>query len=135
VAAAEAAGAGGSAADTSGLHLRFVLSPSPTPASQLLVKRRLEALSQEQQQAHAHAIEVSKGNSSGKRSSLGASHADAPPRCCCLQVGAQAMAAVESLARRIASSGGAALLIDYGANKPFTDSLTGTGGERSATST
>lgn len=46
----------------------------------------------------------------------------------CTQIGAQAMAVVESLARRIAASGGAALLIDYGANKPYTNSLTGGGG-------
>lgn len=36
------------------------------------------------------------------------------------------MAVVEALSRRIAASGGAALLIDYGANKPYTNSLTGT---------
>jgi len=34
----------GSAPSDQGLHLRFVLSPNPTPAAQLLVQRRLEAL-------------------------------------------------------------------------------------------
>jgi SAM-dependent MidA family methyltransferase len=45
--------------------------------------------------------------------------------CAALQVGAQAMAVVESLARRLSSTGGAALLVDYGANKPYSNSLTG----------
>lgn len=34
------------------------------------------------------------------------------------------MAVCETLARRIAASGGAALLIDYGRNKPYANSLT-----------
>jgi NADH dehydrogenase [ubiquinone] 1 alpha subcomplex assembly factor 7 len=41
-----------------------------------------------------------------------------------LQVGAHAMAVTETLARRIAASGGAALLVDYGRNQPYTNSLT-----------
>ncbi|KAF6264206.1 S-adenosyl-L-methionine-dependent methyltransferase [Scenedesmus sp. NREL 46B-D3] len=83
-------------ADQQDLHLRFVLSPSPTPASQLLVPRRLAALQQQQQTAVSEAVEV----------------------------GAHAMAVCETLARRIAGSGGAALLVDYGRNAPYTNSLT-----------
>jgi hypothetical protein len=45
--------------------------------------------------------------------------------CFVVQAGAQAMAVVEGLARRIAATGGAALLVDYGADKPYTNSLTG----------
>jgi hypothetical protein len=45
-----------------GLNLRFVLSPGPTPAAQLLVNRRLEALGQgsqqQQQQPQMQAVEV-----------------------------------------------------------------------------
>eukprot|EP00775_Hariotina_reticulata_P006653 gene6653-6878_t len=40
------------------------------------------------------------------------------------EVGAQAMAVCETLARRIAAAGGAALLIDYGQDGPYTNSLT-----------
>jgi hypothetical protein len=35
------------------------------------------------------------------------------------------MAVAESLTRRIAATGGAALLIDYGADRPYANSLTG----------
>lgn len=42
-----------------------------------------------------------------------------------VQIGAQAMAVAESLTRRIAATGGAALLIDYGADRPYANSLTG----------
>jgi SAM-dependent MidA family methyltransferase len=49
----------------------------------------------------------------------------AVPAAAVSQVGAQAMAVVEGLARRIAATGGAALLVDYGADKPYTNSLTG----------
>eukprot|EP00879_Flechtneria_rotunda_P019374 GHRR01020349.1.p1 GENE.GHRR01020349.1~~GHRR01020349.1.p1 ORF type:complete len:241 (+),score=78.13 GHRR01020349.1:408-1130(+) len=46
--------------------------------------------------------------------------------CCCpsLQIGAHAMAVCETLACRISAHGGAALLIDYGQNCPYQNSLT-----------
>jgi hypothetical protein len=47
-----------------------------------------------------------------------------PPMVHVLQVGAHAMAVCETLARRIAATGGAALLVDYGRNEPYTNSLT-----------
>lgn len=56
---------GSAAPSDEGLNLRFVLSPGPTPAAQLLVKRRLEALGQgsqqhqQQQQPETQAVEVS----------------------------------------------------------------------------
>jgi hypothetical protein len=126
-------------------HLRFVLSPKPTPAAQLLVQRRLAALPEAQRQQYSNALEV---RGSGCVCVSEAWHACAqrvhrqavlrlesrlphayghppvhPPTR--VQVGAQAMACVESLARRIAASGGAALLVDYGADRPFENSLAG----------
>ncbi|KAF8068163.1 midA [Scenedesmus sp. PABB004] len=80
-----------------GLHLRYVLSPGPTPASALLVPRRLAAL-----QRYGQRLE----------------HPDA------IEVGARAMAVCETLARRIAADGGAALLVDYGRDAPYANSLT-----------
>jgi hypothetical protein len=56
---------GPSAPSGEGTHLRFVLSPRPTPAAQLLVNRRLEALGQlgsQQQQQQPAAIEVRRVN-------------------------------------------------------------------------
>jgi SAM-dependent MidA family methyltransferase len=47
-----------------------------------------------------------------------------PPVLSVAQVGAHAMAVCETLARRIAAAGGAALLVDYGRNEPYTNSLT-----------
>ena len=76
-------------------HLRFVLSPRPTPAAALLVPRRLAALP-EAERARVDAIEIS----------------------------AQGMAAAERLAQRVGAHGGAALVIDYGrAAPPYADSL------------
>ncbi|KAI8474878.1 MAG: S-adenosyl-L-methionine-dependent methyltransferase [Monoraphidium minutum] len=76
-------------------HLRFVLSPHPTPAAALLVPRRLAALPQEQRDA-LDAIEIS----------------------------AHGMATAERLAQRVGGHGGAALVIDYGRGAPpYGDSL------------
>jgi SAM-dependent MidA family methyltransferase len=47
-----------------------------------------------------------------------------PPVVPGVQVGAHAMAVCETLARRIAATGGAALLVDYGRNEPYSNSLT-----------
>jgi NADH dehydrogenase [ubiquinone] 1 alpha subcomplex assembly factor 7 len=75
-------------------HLQLVLSPNPTPASSLLLPRRLAALPQAQQDA-LESIEVS----------------------------AHGMATAERLAQRIGQHGGAALVIDYGRDAPYADSL------------
>lgn len=82
------------ASDDSPLHFRLVLSPRPTPASKLLVDRRLGALPFDQKAAL-------KG----------------------LEVSPQAMSTAGDLAKRVAAHGGAALLIDYGRNRPYPTSL------------
>ncbi|DBA72425.1 TPA: hypothetical protein ACH3X2_010456 [Trebouxia sp. C0005] len=82
------------ASDESPLHFRLVLSPRPTPASKLLVERRLRALPFDQKAAM-------KG----------------------LEVSPQAMSTAGDLAKRVATHGGAALLIDYGRNIPYPTSL------------
>ncbi len=41
-----------------------------------------------------------------------------------LQIGAHSMATAEKLAQRVGQQGGAALIIDYGRDRPYTDSLT-----------
>lgn len=73
------------ASTDSPLHLRLVLSPGPTPAARVLLPRRLRQLPPEQQRG-AQALEVCP----------------------------QGMALAESLARRVARHGGAALIVDYG---------------------
>ncbi|KAL3144498.1 hypothetical protein ABBQ32_004236 [Trebouxia sp. C0010 RCD-2024] len=82
------------ASDDSPLHFRLVLAPGPTPASELLVDRRLDALPFDQKA-------VMKG----------------------LEVSPQAMATAGQLGRRVSASAGAALLIDYGRNRPYPASL------------
>ncbi len=74
--------------------LRFVLSPSATAASAVLVRRRLQALPEQLQQQLEQ-----------------------------LEISAPSMALSEKLAQRIGSHGGAALIMDYGKNAPYTDSL------------
>ncbi len=74
--------------------LRFVLSPSPTASSAVLVRRRLQALPEQLQQQLEQ-----------------------------LEISASSMALSEKLAQRIGSHGGAALIMDYGKNEPYTDSL------------
>lgn len=76
------------------LHFQMVLSPSPTPATVLLLPRRLEALSKEERDT-VEEIEVSP----------------------------QTMTTAEALAKRIAGQGGAALIVDYGQDGPFGSSL------------
>ena len=73
------------ASEDSPLHLRFVLSPGPTPAARMLLPRRLEQLPAEQRDS-TRALEVCP----------------------------QGMALGQSLAQRVAAQGGAALIIDYG---------------------
>ena len=75
-------------------HFRMVLSPGPTPATKAILPARLE------------------GIPSGLRDEVQA-----------LEVCAQGMALVESLAKRVASDDGAALIIDYGRDGPYSDSL------------
>lgn len=82
------------ASDDSPLHLRLVLAPGPTPASKLLVERRLAALPFDQKAAI-------KG----------------------LEVSPQVMTTAGELAKRVAAQGGAALLIDYGRNRSYPASL------------
>uniref|UniRef100_A0A1D2AAG7 Protein arginine methyltransferase NDUFAF7 n=1 Tax=Auxenochlorella protothecoides TaxID=3075 RepID=A0A1D2AAG7_AUXPR len=82
------------ASPDSPLHLRLVLSPGPTPASRLLVSRRLAGL------PPALAATLTQ-----------------------LEVCPQGMAVAEGLARRVAAHGGAALLIDYGQDGPYEASL------------
>lgn len=74
--------------------LRFVLSPSATAASAVLVRRRLQALPERLQQQLEQ-----------------------------LEISAPSMALSEKLAQRIGSHGGAALIMDYGKDEPYTDSL------------
>ncbi|KAL6747246.1 S-adenosyl-L-methionine-dependent methyltransferase [Haematococcus lacustris] len=74
--------------------LRLVLSPAATPAAALLVKRRLAAMA-----------------------------ADEAAACSALEVGAQAMAAAEALALRVGAQGGAALVVDYGREGHYSDSV------------
>jgi len=85
-----------SASSTSSTHapLRFVLSPGPTPASSLLVPRRLAALPP------------------------GAADA-----CLALEISPRSMAVWEDVARRVAKDGGGALAIDYGAEGPLNHTL------------
>lgn len=71
----------------------FVLSPKPTPANLFLLKRFLWAAKEEIDKLHQ--IEVCPG----------------------------AMELTESIARRISSDGGGALIIDYGSNGIVSDSL------------
>jgi NADH dehydrogenase [ubiquinone] 1 alpha subcomplex assembly factor 7 len=132
-----------------GLHLRFVLSPSPTPASALLVQRRLAALTAEQRAALA-----SSSSSSSSPPSPGAS--SSPPQPSAIEISAHGMAVAEALALRVGFSGGgassqggssssnnsgdgdksapstpapppragAALILDYGRGAPYSGSLT-----------
>ncbi|EFJ40463.1 hypothetical protein VOLCADRAFT_69474, partial [Volvox carteri f. nagariensis] len=82
--------------------LRMVLSPGPTPASALLVPRRLGGLAP------------------GSAGELGA-----------LEVSAVGMAVAEKLAQRIVRHGGAALVVDYGREEPpYGDSLMAIRGHR-----
>lgn len=78
----------------SGSGLRLVLSPAPTPAAALLVPRRLAGMDKETAEK-TKAIEIS----------------------------AVGMAMAERLAQRIGRYGGAALVIDYGRDEPYSDSL------------
>ncbi|KAL4437198.1 hypothetical protein ABPG75_004337 [Micractinium tetrahymenae] len=82
------------AAPDSPLHLRFVLSPGPTPAARVLLPRRLRQLLAEQQAA----VEA-------------------------LEVCPQGMALAEALAQRVSQHGGAALIVDYGQDGPYEASL------------
>lgn len=82
------------ASDDSPLHLRLVLAPRPTPASKLLVERRLAAMPFDQKAAV-------KG----------------------LEVSPQVMTTAGDLATRVAQQGGAALIVDYGRNRPYPASL------------
>lgn len=75
-------------------HFQLVLSPGPTPASRALLPLRLQGLPL------------------ARRAALDA-----------LEVCPQGMALAEALARRVAASGGAALLIDYGQDGPYAGSL------------
>ncbi|KAF5833036.1 putative S-adenosyl-L-methionine-dependent methyltransferase-domain-containing protein [Dunaliella salina] len=74
--------------------LRFVLSPGPTPASALLVPIRTKGMDPAQ--------------------------ADA---CKELEVSAHGMATAEALAVRVGRHSGAALIMDYGRDAPYGDSL------------
>ncbi|KAK9807683.1 hypothetical protein WJX72_005978 [[Myrmecia] bisecta] len=81
------------ASPDSPLHLRLVLSPGPTPASQLLVERRLSSLPA--------------GTESRSQ----------------LEVSPQGMATAAELSQRVAQHGGAALIVDYGQEGPYAASL------------
>ncbi|MEW5301666.1 MAG: hypothetical protein WDW36_004512 [Sanguina aurantia] len=83
---------GGDEGSSSGL--RFVLSPSATPATKLLLDRRLAGMEEED-------IDNLKA----------------------IEVGGHSMAMAEKLALRIGGHGGAALIIDYGQAGPYSDSL------------
>lgn len=76
------------------LHLRLVLSPGPTAASRTILPVRLEGLSLKERAA-LEAVEVCP----------------------------QGMALAESLAQRVASHGGAALVVDYGQDAAYEGSL------------
>ncbi|CAL8464273.1 g3808 [Coccomyxa elongata] len=76
------------------LHLRMVLAPNQTPASKLLLQRRLEALPPDTEQWLRY-----------------------------LEVCPQGMAIAGDLAKRVVKEGGAALVIDYGRDRPYPASL------------
>ena len=80
--------------DASPLHLRFVLSPGPTPASKVILTNRLQSIPVK------------------TRSSLAA-----------IEVCPQGMVLADKLASRVSTHGGAALIIDYGQNGPYQNSL------------
>ena len=71
-----------------------MLSPSPTPSAAVLVPRRLRALPEQLQQQLQQ-----------------------------LEISAPSMALTEKLAQSIGANGGAALIIDYGKDQPYGDSL------------
>jgi len=117
--------------DASGLHLRFVLSPSPTPASALLVPRRLAALSPAQRAALRAGAASSP---SPPREETSQPPQDDPPAATgqrddvpAIEISAHGMALAEALALRVGASpaggrggrGGGALVIDYGRAAPY----------------
>eukprot|EP00192_Tetraselmis_astigmatica_P004121 CAMPEP_0117682992 /NCGR_PEP_ID=MMETSP0804-20121206/20064_1 /TAXON_ID=1074897 /ORGANISM="Tetraselmis astigmatica, Strain CCMP880" /LENGTH=496 /DNA_ID=CAMNT_0005493359 /DNA_START=181 /DNA_END=1672 /DNA_ORIENTATION=+ len=83
------------ASDDSPLHLRFVLSPTETPATRLLLERRLRFLG-----------------------AAATQHQE-------LEISAMVMNLASGLATRVGREGGAALLIDYGQDAPYGTSLQG----------
>lgn len=100
-------------------NFRLVLSPTRTPASALLVPRRLAALEAE------HAARKSKIISDSQRP-VETDRVESPSpaaKLSELEVSAKAMAAAEALALRVGRHGGAALIIDYGQDGPYADSL------------
>lgn len=102
-------------------NFRLVLSPTRTPASALLVPRRLAALEAE------HAARKSKlimPDSQRPVETDRAEQLSSPAaKLSELEVSAKAMAAAEALALRVGKHGGAALIIDYGQDGPYADSL------------
>ena len=98
-------------------RFRLVLSPTKTPASALLVPRRLQGLQSQlsQQQSNRPAQEHGGENPPTPTQQQGGEHPSSQaqqPRA--MEVSAKAMAAAEALAIRVGSHGGAALIIDYG---------------------
>lgn len=79
---------------TNGPHFRMVLSPGPTPSVRTLLQWRLQSMTV-QERSKLKAIEISP----------------------------QAVALAETLAEKIGCHGGAALIIDYGKDGPYADSL------------
>ncbi|CAK0783585.1 hypothetical protein CVIRNUC_006784 [Coccomyxa viridis] len=75
-------------------HLRLVLAPNETPASKLLLPPRLAALSPDERDA----VDM-------------------------LEVCPQGMGLAAELAKRVSQEGGAALVVDYGRDAPYPDSL------------
>jgi NADH dehydrogenase [ubiquinone] 1 alpha subcomplex assembly factor 7 len=91
----------GSGSGSTAQGLRFVLSPTPTPSAAVLVPRRLRALPEQLQQQLQQ-----------------------------LEISAPGMALAEKLAQRVGAHGGAALLMDYGKDGPYSDSLQAIRGHR-----
>lgn len=128
------------ASPDSPLHLRLVLSPGPTPASRLLVPRRLKTLAPDIAES---ILELEICPQVGSRSlGQGPAHVGYVHLCTWTiwhatnqtpassarplnsrALSPQGMAVAEKLAQRIATSRGAALLIDYGQDGPYGSSL------------
>ena len=77
-------------------HFRFVLSPGPTPASYTILERRLKMMTAREE----NSVDTLTG----------------------LEVCPRAIALVEDLALRASKTGGASLIIDYGSDKPISNS-------------
>lgn len=127
------------ASDDSPLQLRLVLSPGATPASRMILPRRLRGLRRRQGADGGRRSGREDGEAAGREacpeasekaldSSSPASHAPlSPPEeslsLDAIEIAPHAMVLAADLARRVASSTGAALLIDYGQDGPYPESL------------